>query len=59
MNKMTPLLSVLWPTGWPGSLYSRETKNQLIHKASFSASILAIYSSPVEDRATVACCFDC
>ena len=58
VSRMAPLLSAFRLTGWLDSLYPKAAKNRAIHKASFSASVVAIYSSSVEERATVACCFD-
>lgn len=56
--RITPLLSALWLTGWLDSLYPRVVKNCAIHKACFSASVVAIYSVSGEERAIAACCFD-
>ena len=58
VSKMAPLLLALRLTSWSGNLYSRAAKNRAIYKASFPASVVAIYSASVKERATIACCFD-
>lgn len=58
LSIIAPLSSALKLTGWPVSVYFKAAKNCTIQKASFSASIIAIYSLSVETSATVACCFD-
>ncbi len=58
VSKIAPLLLVFRLNSWPGSLYPTAAKNWSNYKASFSASVIAIYSISVEDRVTVTCCFD-
>lgn len=58
MSKMSPLLSAIRPIGWPSSLYPSAAKNLPIHKATFSASVVAMYFASEKKRATVACSFN-
>ncbi len=58
VSRIAPLLSAISPTGWLRSLYSRAVENLAIYQAFFPASVIAIYSVSIEERATVACCFD-
>ncbi len=58
VNEIASLLSARRSTGWLRSRNPREVKNCEIHRASFSASVVAIYSASVDDKATVLCNFN-
>ncbi len=58
VSEIVPLLSVHRSICWLGSRNPREVKNREIHKASFPASVFAIYSASVDDKAKVLCNFD-
>lgn len=45
-------------TGWPGRRNARQAKNWAAYNASFLASVVAIYSTSVDDKATVLRSFD-
>lgn len=51
-------MSALSLIGWSDSLYPRVAKNWAIQKALLPAFVVAIYSTPVEEKVTVISFFD-
>lgn len=58
VSKIALLLLTFILIGWLGNLYLKTARNWPTYKTSFLASIVAIYSALVEDRVTIAYCFD-
>ena len=58
VSEIAPLLSARRSTGWLGRGDPRQATNRATHKAFFPSSVVTMYSTSVDDNATVLCNFD-